>query len=190
MILIAGLGNPDKKYEKNRHNVGFMALDELALSFGVDFKEDKKRNAHTAEYTLTFPDQKKKVRTVLVKPHTYMNNSGEAIQKIAKYYQIKPENVWIIHDDLDIDLGLIRTRFGGSSAGQKGIQSIIDHLGTKEFYRFRFGIRPPEGQRGSSEEFVLKNFSKDERQIVDIKIKELIDIIKESADRGPENTTL
>jgi len=190
MKLIVGLGNPGKKYEKTRHNVGFMVLDELASSFNLDFKEDKKKNAHITEYTMTFPDQKKKVRAVFVKPQNYMNNSGEAVQKIAKYYRIKPGNVWVVHDDLDVDLGLIRTRFGGSSAGQKGVQSIIEHLGTKDFYRFRFGIRPPDGQRGNSEDFVLKNFSKEEKQIVDIKIKELIDIIKESADRGPENTTL
>lgn len=189
MLLIAGLGNPGDKYKDTRHNVGFMALDALAANFDVDYKEDKKRNAEVAEYTMTFPGQKKKVRMVLVKPQTFMNNSGEAVAKIAKYHGVDSRHVWVIHDDIDIDLGIVRTRFGGSSAGQKGVESIIAHLGTQDFYRFRFGIKPEEGQKIPAEEFVLKKFSKDERAVVDLKIKELVEIIKESADRGPEPTT-
>ncbi|MDD3480871.1 MAG: aminoacyl-tRNA hydrolase [Patescibacteria group bacterium] len=189
MLLIAGLGNPGDKYEETRHNVGFMVLDKLADDFGVTFKEDKKRNAEVAEYTMTFPRQKKKVRMVLVKPQTYMNKSGEAVAKIARYHGIDPRHTWVIHDDLDIELGIIRTRFGGTSAGQKGVESIISHLGTKDFYRFRFGIKPEGGQKIPAEEFVLKKFSKAEREVVDLKIKELIEILKESAEFGPEPST-
>ncbi len=190
MLLIAGLGNPGKKYAKTRHNIGFMAVDALAKDFGVNFKDDKKKNAQIAEYIMTFPNQKKKVRIVLAKPQTFMNNSGEAITKISKYYGIKPSSIWIIHDDIDIDLGIIRIRYGGSSAGQKGVQSIIDHLKTTNFYRFRFGIKPQNKKIGPTEKFVLKNFSNSEQSITKIKIKELIEVIKESCDRGIENTTL
>jgi PTH1 family peptidyl-tRNA hydrolase len=191
MILIVGLGNPGEKYSKTRHNVGFMVLDALADNLGIDFKEDKKRNALTAEYTMIFEGQKKKTRLVLVKPLTFMNNSGEAVQKIRKYYQIPEENIWVIHDDLDIDLGLIRIRKGGSSAGQKGIQSIIDSLGGyNEFIRFRIGIRPDDGQKGSAEDFVLKKFIKAEQKIVDGEIIDLVETIKKACDCGIEPTTI
>lgn len=190
MLLITGLGNPGKKYEKSRHNVGFMAIDALAADLGIKFSLDKKRNAETAKYTMTFPEQKKKVRIVLVKPQTYMNNSGEAIGKVTKYYGIKPNAIWVIHDDIDIELGILRIRFGGSSAGQKGVQSIINHLGTNDFYRFRVGIKPASGLKIPIEKFVLKNFSKAEDKIIRFKIKELVGVIKESCDRGIENTTL
>lgn len=189
MLLIAGLGNPGDKYSKTRHNVGFMVLDALANDFSVSFKEDKKRNALVGEYTMTFPGQKKKVRMVLVKPQTFMNNSGEAVAKVARYYGVDPRHTWIVHDDLDIDLGIIRTRFGGASAGQKGVDSVIECLGTKDFYRFRFGIKPEGGQRIPAEEFVLKKFSKDERVVVDLKVKELVEILKESAEFSPIPTT-
>jgi len=190
MLLIVGLGNPGTKYKDTRHNVGFMAIDAMASNLGLEFREDKKRNAMTAEYTMTFPDQKKKVRLVLVKPLTFMNNSGEAVAKVRKYYQIPEENAWVIHDDLDIELGAIRIRKGGSSAGQKGVQSIIDHLGTNEFIRFRVGIKPPEGQKGSAEDFVLKKFSKAEREIIDEEIIDIVETIKKACDCGIEATTI
>ncbi len=197
MILIAGLGNPGEKYKNTRHNVGFIALDALAQNFGIDFQEDRKRNAETATYTMTFPGQKKKVRIVLVKPTTFMNNSGEAIEKVRKYFGILPSNVWVIHDDLDVDLGSIRIRKGGSSAGQKGVESTERNLGTPSFVRFRVGIRPndtpPEGghkQPRAAETFVLERFSKSERQIIDTTIDSLIETIHQSCDKGIEITTL
>lgn len=190
MILIAGLGNPEDKYKDTRHNVGFMVLDALAANLGIEYKGDKKRNAMTAEYTMTFEGQKKKVRLVLVKPLTYMNNSGEAVAKVQKYYQIPDENVWVIHDDLDIEMGSIRIRKGGGSAGQKGVQSIIDHIGTNEFIRFRVGILPHDGQKIPAEEFVLKKFSKAERDTIDSEIEDIVVTIKKACDCGIENTTL
>lgn len=203
MLLIAGLGNPDTKYKDTRHNVGFMVLDALAKDLGVAFKEDKKRNALVAEYTMTFEDERKKTRLVLVKPLTYMNNSGEAVAKVRKYYQIPEINIWVVHDDLDIELGSIRIRKGGSSAGQKGVQSVIDHLGTNEFIRFRVGIKPEDGpssaqkpglragrQPGSAETFVLKKFSKIERGIIDREAVDIVKTIKKACDCGVELTTI
>ncbi len=189
MLLIAGLGNPEKKYENTRHNVGFLAVDALAYDLGLGWKKDKKSNAIVVEHTHTFPDQKKKVRILLIKPLTYMNNSGDVVQKIAKFYKVKPENTWVIHDDIDIDLGIIRVRFGGSSAGQKGVQSIIDSIGTN-FYRFRIGIKTEKTAGMPSERFVLEKFTKDEKKIIDLKIKELTGILKEGFNKSLNNSTL
>lgn len=190
MILIAGLGNPGEKYEKTRHNIGFIVLDELAAKFGAEFKEDKKKNAQIAEHTMNFEGQAGKTRLLLVKPQTYMNDSGVAIAKIVNFYKLRPKDqVWIIHDDLDIELGTIRVRLSGSSAGQKGVQSIIDCLGTEEFIRFRIGIKPSSRQIVRAEDFVLKKFTINEKRIIENKIKEVVDIITNSVDKGIEKTT-
>jgi peptidyl-tRNA hydrolase, PTH1 family len=191
MILIAGLGNPETKYEKTRHNVGFMMLDSLAENLGVEFKEIKKFDAKIAEHTMTFKDRTGRTRLLLAKPQTYMNNSGISISKLVNFYKLRPEDqVWIIHDDLDIEIGTLRIRLNGSSAGQKGIQSIIEKLGTDKFIRFRIGIKPTDGQKGSAEEFVLEKFKPEERKIINTKIEETIQLIKRAIDKGIENTTI
>lgn len=185
MILIAGLGNPGEQYKETRHNLGFMVMDKLAEFYGVQFKFDKKFNAEVAETTLTFPNQKKHVRVILAKPQTFMNNSGEALQKIVQFYKFRIENqVWVVHDDLDIEIGKLRIRLEGSSAGQKGVQSIIDHLGTNRFIRFRMGIKPPEGQSKPAEQFVLEKFRPEEKKIIKEEIEEVTREIQEGTDRG------
>lgn len=185
MITIIGLGNPGKEYEKTRHNIGFMVLDKLADEFKVEFKKTEKFNSETAEATITFPGEKKHVRVLLAKPQTFMNNSGEAVSKIANFYKLRTEDqLWVIHDDLDVDLGSIRIRLKGSSAGQKGVQSIIDKLGTDRFARFRVGIRPKEGQDKAAEEFVLEKFKPSEKKIIAEEIDETVKIINESLDKG------
>lgn len=185
MIVIAGLGNPGKKYENTRHNVGFMVLDKLKEEFNTSFKTSDKFNSETAEATLTFPNEKKHVKVLLVKPQTFMNESGEAIAAISNFYKLRAEDqLWIVHDDLDIDLGSIRIRLKGSSAGQKGIESIIEKLGTDRFVRFRVGIRPKEGQKNPAEEFVLEKFKSSEKKVVAEKIEEVVKIINESLDKG------
>ncbi|MBW6431644.1 aminoacyl-tRNA hydrolase [Patescibacteria group bacterium] len=188
MILIAGLGNPGSKYEKTRHNVGFMVLDHLAKNFDVDFKEDKKNKALIAEHTTTFEG---KTRLLLVKPQTFMNNSGETIARLVNFYKLHPEDqVWIIHDDLDIEIGTLRVRINGSSAGQKGVQSVIDKLGTDKFIRFRIGIKPSSKQLKPAEEFVLEKFNPQEKEIIKDKIKETSLLIVRAIDKGIEKTTL
>ncbi len=189
MILIAGLGNPQEKYTKTRHNIGFMSIDSLAASLGADLKEDNKKEALIAEHNMPFKNRQGKIKIILVKPLTYMNKSGEAIQKVARYYRIDTKNIWIIHDDLDIRLGLVRVRFNGSSAGQRGVQSIIENLGTPDFYRIRFGIRPDEFGAPDTEDFVLQKFNKKETAIVKKKTEELTDAIKAACEHGLENTT-
>lgn len=151
MQLIIGLGNPGTEYEKTRHNVGFMVLD----NFDKDevWKLEKKFNAKIVKR------KNGKQNIIFAKPQTFMNNSGETVQKMCAFYKIKPKNILVIHDEIDLPLGTIKLSFDNSSAGHNGVQSIIDHLGTKEFWRLRIGIGH---QKGTSENFVLKPFGKTE----------------------------
>lgn len=185
MLIIAGLGNPGRKYEKTRHNVGFMVLDKFAENEGTSFKFSEKFNAELAEATITFPGEKKHVRVLLVKPQTFMNNSGEAIAKLVNFYKIRTEDqLMIVHDDLDIELGTLRIRLNGSSAGQKGVQSIIEKLGTNAFVRFRVGIRPEEGQTKAAEEFVLEKFRPEERKVIKNEVGQIVEELLKACDRG------
>jgi len=188
MILIVGLGNPGKKYEKTRHNVGFMVLDKLAETLDVQFKMSEKYNTEIAEATVQF--KTKRVRVLLAKPQTFMNNSGEAVAKIVNFYKFRThDQVWVVHDDLDIGIGIIRIRLSGSSAGQKGIGSILKNLATDKFVRFRIGIKS-EFYKGDAEKFVLSKFHASEQKIIDEKITEVIKILKESMDRGVVQTSI
>lgn len=189
MILIAGLGNPGKHYEKTRHNFGFQVLDALADELGAQFKDAPKFHAEIAEATVQL--KTKRVRLVLAKPQTFMNNSGQAVEEIKNFYKLRLEDqVWIIHDDLDVDLGKVRIRVNGASAGQKGVQSIINHLGSEEFVRFRMGIRPEGGQPKPAEEFVLEKFRPEEKKIVEDEIKQVLEIIMEGIDKGIVTTSI
>ena len=183
MILIAGLGNPGNHYEGTRHNFGFMVVDELAKELGIDFKMSEKFHAEIAQATIQLAT--KRVRVVLVKPQTFMNNSGQAVEAVANFYKLRYEDqVWVINDDLDIDLGTIRVRVNGASAGQKGVQSIINHLGTEAFVRFRMGIRPATGQDKPAEDFVLEKFRPEEKKIAEVEIKEAIKLIFDGFEKG------
>ncbi len=131
MKLIVGLGNPGKDYEDTRHNIGFMVVDKLAREIGRDtlvWNQDDKRSAFVAKVG----------ELVIAKPVTFMNNSGVAVKKLADFYKIDPVDVWVIHDDLDLPIGKIRIRNQGGTAGHNGVESIITHLGTDKFLRFRF----------------------------------------------------
>lgn len=185
MILIVGLGNPGEKYEKTRHNVGFIALERLANELGATYKVEKKFKSEVATVNTEF-DQK----IILAKPQTYMNLSGEAVSTLAKFYGINFPDIWVIHDDIDIDLGKIRIRRGGSSAGQKGVQSIISQLGTPEFVRFRVGIKPEGGLTKPAEDFVLRKFRKSEQEVIDEEIEKIIEIIKEALRSGLKEETI
>lgn len=170
--LIAGLGNPGKKYEKTRHNVGFLVINQIADDFQFSiFNFQLTFRAQIAEGTINGQ------KALLAKPQTFMNNSGEAVKKIADYYKIKPEDIWIVHDDIDLPLGEFKISRGQGSAGHKGVQSVIDELGTKEFNRVRLGIGPKQGKPANVEDFVLQKFSKDEekalREAVDKAILEI-----------------
>lgn len=156
--LIAGLGNPGQQYSANRHNVGFMVLDQLANQFGVKFSRmEFKALISKAEH------QGK--RLILAKPQTYMNLSGQAVGAILRYYKIPVAQLLVIYDDVDLPFETLRLRPEGGSGGQKGMQSIIENLGSQEIPRLRVGIGRPPG-RMEAADYVLQDFSKAELEIL------------------------
>lgn len=145
MKLIVGLGNPGEKYERTRHNMGFMVVEALLKQMTPVAKtvwdDNKKFKADIA--TLEWQPQKnhkKAEKVIIVKPKTFMNNSGMAVSLASRFYKVKPEDIWIISDEVDLPLGNLKIRFGGASAGHKGVESIINSLKTDKFWRFRMGI--------------------------------------------------
>lgn len=136
MKLIAGLGNPGSKYDKTKHNTGFMALDHFLLKNGWQLDKDKFAG-HWTKQKLGGED------IILVEPQTYMNDSGRCIAQIAHFFKIAPADILIIHDDMDLPLGKLRIKQGGKSGGHNGIKSIISCLGTTDFNRLKIGIRHP-----------------------------------------------
>ncbi len=170
MKLIVGLGNPDSKHEKTRHNLGFMVIDSLFKNYSSpkdSFKEEKKFKSQIAELKWQ-PKKSIGERVILAKPLTYMNNSGLAVKSIVAFYKINPEDVWIIHDEVDLPLGAMKIRLGGSSAGHKGVESILESLKTDKFWRFRMGIgvqreKSPGKKLKPIDDFVLGGFGESER---------------------------
>jgi len=140
MKMLVGLGNPGSKYEKTRHNIGFRFLDLLAKSEGLSFGSAPRFSAETATYTLNGN------KVLLVKPQTFMNNSGESVAPLAKYYDIEPEDITVVYDDLDLPSGKLRIKHGGGHGGHNGLRSINQHLPNTDYTRVKIGIgRPPSG---------------------------------------------
>lgn len=154
MWLFVGLGNPGAKYEKNRHNIGFMALDVIADDYGFPAWRSKFQSEMSEG---RIGDAK----VVLLKPQTYMNESGQAIGKAAKFYKIDPSRIVIFHDELDLNPGKMKVRLGGGLAGHNGLKSAKAHLGTADFVRVRIGIGHP-GDRNRVSGYVLSDFAKAE----------------------------
>ncbi len=182
MKLIVGLGNPGEKYEKTRHNLGFLVLDKFLKNFSQVQKniweESKKFKCDISQIEWQ-PKHGKLEKVILIKPKTYMNNSGLCVGLAASFYKINPSDIWIIHDEIDLPLGSMKIRLGGGSAGHKGVMSIMNSLGTEKFWRFRLGIGHSRlNTRGRSlkiklrgvDDFVLKGFATGESG----KIRELI----------------
>ncbi len=166
MKVIVGLGNPGKDYEKTRHNVGFMVIDEIANKLGISGGKEKFDS-------LLLEDFVGREKVVLVKPLTFMNDSGRAVRRIMDFYSLDPGDIIVIYDDVDIDLGKLRIRKNGSAGTHNGMRSIIYELKSDDFPRVRLGIN--KEKRGDLKRFVLKNFSKDEVPL-------LIDVVKRAAD--------
>ncbi len=156
--LIIGLGNPGREYKDNRHNIGFMLIDRLAVR--IDARGIKLQSK--AIVTSGFYEERK---LILAKPQTYMNLSGQSVQGLLHFYKIPSENLMVAHDDLDLPLGTIRIRPGGGAGGQRGMASTIERLGTKDFPRLRLGIGRPPGRMAPAD-YVLQNFSRAEMLIV------------------------
>lgn len=152
--LVVGLGNPGRKYATNRHNVGFQCLDRLAEAWGLSFS----RRKHKA---LLAQGEIGGLRVILTKPQTFMNLSGEAVERLARFYNVPPEDILVIYDDLDLPVGRIRLRPEGGSGGHKGMRSIIEHLGTNGLPRLRVGIG--RATHGDPVDYVLGDFTPNER---------------------------
>jgi PTH1 family peptidyl-tRNA hydrolase len=158
MFLIAGLGNPGRKYRDNRHNVGFHVVDHFAERHGLDFSR-MQNDAFVASGTAAGR------RVILAKPQTYMNRSGGPVSALQRFYKLPVEHVLIVYDDLDLPTGTIRVRPSGGSGGHNGMKDIIARLGSNEFPRVRVGIGRPPG-RMEPTDYVLQNFGDDERIIM------------------------
>ena len=158
--LVVGLGNPGKRYEQTRHNIGFMALDRLAYELNLELTQAK-FSGHFAQGSLASGHP-----VTLLKPQTFMNLSGKSVAPCAKFYQTPLERVIIIHDELEFPFGVVRVKVGGGHAGHNGLRSIIEQLGgAKDFLRVRVGIGRPS--RGSVSDYVLGQFSSDEQPWTD-----------------------
>jgi len=168
VFLIVGLGNYPKEYDLTRHNIGFMCVDNIADKYGAEFKTENKFKADIASCNIN------NEKVILVKPLTFMNLSGEAIQKIVAFYKIEPENIFVIYDDLSIELGKFRFRANGTDGGHNGIKSIINLLGTKNFPRLKVGIGP-QPQFIKSESFVLQRFSNEQIDLLNKVVLKSVD---------------
>lgn len=181
MKIIIGLGNPGTKYESTRHNIGFMVVDEFARQHNLTWQDDKKNKALVAKGT----------DYLLVKPQTFMNNSGETVAALLRYYHLLPRTIFgtkkdsnlisvltVIHDELDLPLGKNKLAINSSSAGHNGVQSIIDHLKTKNFQRIRIGVSTEERKNIPGDKFVLQRFSDEEMEIVKKMLPEILSNIK------------
>ncbi len=159
MWLFVGLGNPGSKYEKNRHNVGFMVIDAVADEYGFSPFKSKFQGA-LSEGRIGGE------KVALLKPQTFMNESGQSVQRVAAFYKIPPKRVVVFHDELDLAPMKMRVKVGGGVAGHNGLKSMRAHLGTADFKRVRIGIGHP-GERNRVSGYVLSDFGKSERDGVD-----------------------
>ncbi len=151
-LLVAGLGNPGREYERTRHNVGWLVLDELARRHGGSWRS--KFSGSLAEVRLG------DLRLGLLKPETYMNDSGLSVGAAARFFKVDPERLLVVHDDVDLEPGRLQARAGGGLAGHNGLRSLAQHLGSQEFDRLRIGVgRPGRGDRRSVSDWVLSSFT-------------------------------
>jgi peptidyl-tRNA hydrolase, PTH1 family len=168
--LIAGLGNPGREHERDRHNAGFWLVEELARAYRVNLKDDSKY--HGLVGRLVAPGGE----AWLVMPQTYMNLSGKAVGGLARFYKIAPEDILVVHDELDLSPGTVKLKFGGGAAGHNGLKDITAALGAPGFWRMRLGIGHP-GDRNLVADYVLSKPAPDERQAIDASIERGLSIV-------------
>lgn len=176
--LIVGLGNPGETYRDTRHNIGFMVLDEIAKRMGAAFREEKRWSGLVAKFTGGY----------LLKPLTFMNDSGRAVQSVGHFYKASPEQTLVVYDDVDLPLGRLRFRTSGSAAGHNGIRSLIASLGSDEFPRLKVGIAPADG-RPAGERMVghvLGKFRAEEQPALQTVIQRAADAVLSAVDSGLE----
>jgi PTH1 family peptidyl-tRNA hydrolase len=201
MKLIIGLGNPGEKYQNSRHNLGFMAVEQFLKDFesasGAVWQENKKLKSDIVQIEWqrrsTSSGQALLEKVILAKPKTYMNNSGMAVGLISKFYKIATSDIWILNDELDLPIGSMRIRFGGSSAGHNGVGSVIEALSTDKFWRIRLGIgkerlveKLAKHNYKNAEDYVLGSFSAHEKGKVRQLIKRASKAISMALEEGME----
>jgi peptidyl-tRNA hydrolase, PTH1 family len=178
-LLVAGLGNPGREYARTRHNVGWLALDELARRHGASFRS--KFSGQLSEL------RRDELRLALLKPETYMNESGRSIGAARGFFKVDPADLLVVHDDVDLEPGRLQARLGGGLAGHNGLRSIAQALGTNDFLRLRIGVgRPGRGDRRSVADYVLAAF--DDEVDVDDLVRRAADAVETLARDGLEET--
>ena len=177
MLLFVGLGNPTPDSQNNRHNIGFRAIDAINQKFSLSKQKPKFKGLLT---TGNIGDKK----VYAIKPLTFMNNSGICIRELLEYFKIESKNVIVFHDDIDINFGKIKTKFGGSGAGHNGIASIDKFIG-KDYSRVRIGIGKPDSKMGISD-YVLNNFNEEENQEIEKIINSIIESLSILIDKKLE----
>jgi PTH1 family peptidyl-tRNA hydrolase len=182
--LVAGLGNPGDQYAATRHNVGQMVIDHLVKRHSIKLASHKSRT-HIAAYKLGVGIDAHQI--ILAKSHSYMNESGGPIKALANFYSVEPENIIALHDELDIGFAAIRTKLGGGDNGHNGLKSMTSAFDTPDYYRVRLGIGRPMGQQDPAD-FVLKQFSKEEKKDLDEFIERGADVVEFLIEQGLELT--
>ena len=183
MKLIVGLGNPGKEYQKTRHNAGFMAVEELAKAFDFsDFKKTDRFKAEGAEGDIAGE------KVMLLKPQTFMNLSGQSVRALMSYYKLDVSDVIIIYDDVEIPLGSLRVRSGGSAGGHNGMASVMQELATLEVPRIRIGIKSEKPFPGALEDYVLGQLTEDEKVAFGQVFDKLPKLIESLLNKGLEET--
>ncbi|MGD1854880.1 MAG: aminoacyl-tRNA hydrolase [Leptolyngbyaceae cyanobacterium] len=184
--LLVGLGNPGKKYERTRHNIGFDVIDKLAQAWSTQLTDNKRFQGSAGEARTSGR------RLILLKPATYMNRSGQSVRAAIDWYKIPPSDVLVVYDDMDLPTGRLRLRLSGSAGGHNGMKSIIAHLGTQDFPRLRLGISRSDSLASQSNRavvgHVLGKFAPDERKTVDAVISLAEEAIEFSLRKGIERT--
>jgi len=196
MLIIIGLGNPGEKFEKTRHNLGFRALDFFAFKNNFsDFEFSKKYESLISQkiysnilQNIRITNNPEEQKIILVKPQTFMNNSGLAVKKLTKSYPLDANPLIIIHDDIDLPLGKLKISKNSGAGGHKGVDSIINNLGKNDFIRFKIGICPEKGKPKSVESFVIKKFIKEELETIGETIKKTSDALNLFIKEGLEKT--
>jgi peptidyl-tRNA hydrolase, PTH1 family len=184
--LVVGLGNPGPTYAAHRHNIGYAVVDELAYRMGARFRAPRGLRAEVAEGRIG-PIGPDAVRVVLAKSRTFMNETGGAAAGLLNYLKIKPDRLVVIHDELDIDPGQLRTKFGGGDNGHNGLKSIRKALGTGDFFRVRVGIGRPPGRQDPAD-FLLSNFAPSDRDWVIAEVVHAADAVESLLSVGLERT--
>ncbi len=181
--LIVGLGNPGAKYDRTRHNIGFDVVDALARTWQISFSENRKFQGFVGEGV-----GPKSTKIRLLKPTTFMNNSGQSIRSVLDWYKLPPESVLIIYDEMDLPVGRLRLRLSGSAGGHNGMKSAIAHLGTQTFPRLRVGIGSAKAHHPDKDtvSHVLGHFSPREAPIIQDSIQLAVDTVEFSLKQGIE----